>query len=53
MRADQTEPRVLQLARGQHAAVTAPQLCVARVTWRQVTGDALGVAARLAAALAA
>src|SRR3954464_6866302 len=36
MRADQAEPRVLRLARGQHAAVTAPQLAAAGVTGRWV-----------------
>jgi very-short-patch-repair endonuclease len=36
VRADQAEPRVLRLARGQHAAVTAPQLAAAGVTGRWV-----------------
>jgi very-short-patch-repair endonuclease len=45
--------RSFERDRRKESDLVAAGLRVARVTWRQVTGEALGVAARLAAALAA
>jgi very-short-patch-repair endonuclease len=45
--------RSFERDRRKEADLVAAGLRVARVTWRQVTGEALGVAARLATALAA